>query len=287
MFFLYFLINRHSIKKIFFKLLVTAKKNLPTPLANLLPSIMKTPLKNYFSNIPEKQTLAHGIKEKIEIVSNTFKNLRQMTQTVASAPNNQPTHPYPSNTLVGKKKLDQLVAKDRIKTKEAQEFLEQLSPDEVRKELRAADEVTEIKKEHSKLLHVLNSYKKERVALQKNIADKFQCATTPIEFKETLKKLDNTIGELSNQINQFASIKSIKPKMLGGPLNVHALDGDDHLGQFAADLPASAGDGGRGKKRAIFNAIESKGTFQFVLVAVIFDHNYKKCAQVLRSQQGK
>ena len=74
--------------------------------------------------------------------------------------------------------------------------------------------------------------------------------------------------------------------MLGGcSLNIHALDQEGHVGQFAVDLPAVIeGSFGRGPRRAIFDAISSEsGTYNFVFVGIISDHDYTKVPKYFKS----
>ena len=158
-------------------------------------------------------------------------------------------------------------------------FLSELSPEEVKKQLNLAKEMTDAKKEQPKLinfLELLENRKKELNIdeMSANCRHIPEQQTKVKEMRNELKRLNAILNSLRQQSHDFVSKQLPKPDKLGDKLNVHALD-SDHVGQFAADLPADEGSDGRGQKRVVYDAIETEyGTYNFVLVGITLDHDY-------------
>ena len=230
--------------------------------------------KEYSPSIPAKQTEAIKIKENVKSAYDIVQNLEQNVNALRSS--------IISNKLSPQQLLNELEANEWTTIKcQINQFLSALPPEEVKKQLNLAKEVTDAKREQPKLTHFLKFIKKRKKVFKKDINEmSANCRRIPEqqtkveEMRKKLTRLDAISNSLRQQSHDFVSKQLPKPDKLGDKLNVHALD-SDHVGQFAADLPANEGSDGRGQKRVVYDAIETEyGTYNFVLVGITLDHDY-------------
>ena len=232
--------------------------------------------KEYSPSIPAKQTEAIKIKENVKSAYDIVQNLEQNVNALRSSESSK------RNKLSPQQLLNKLEAKAWTTIEcQIKKFLSKLSPEEVKKQLNLAKEVTDAKKEQPKLINFLELLESRKKELKKDIDEMSKNCRIPEQKTKVeemrnieLKRLDNTINNLKKQTHNFVSKQLPKPDKLGNKLNVHALD-SDHVGQFAADLPSDEGSDGRGQKRVVYDAIETEsGTYNFVLVGITLDHDY-------------
>ena len=230
--------------------------------------------KEYSPSIPAKQTEAIKIKENVKSAYDIVQNLEQNVNALRSS--------IISNKLSPQQLLNELEANEWTTIKcQINQFLSALPPEEVKKQLNLAKEVTDAKREQPKLTHFLKFIKKRKKVFKKDINEmSANCRRIPEqqtkveEMRKKLTRLDAISNSLRQQSHDFVSKQLPKPDKLGDKLNVHALD-SDHVGQFAADLPSDEGSDGRGQKRVVYDAIETEyGTYNFVLVGITLDHDY-------------
>ena len=239
-----------------------------------LKCCVKEIFKEYSPSIQAKQTEAIKIKENVMLAYDIVQNLEQNVNALRSS--------IISNKLSPQQLLNELEANEWTTIKcQINQFLSALPPEEVKKQLNLAKEVTDAKKEQPKLINFLELLESRKKELKKDIDEMSKNCRIPEQKTKVeemrnieLKRLDNTINNLKKQTHNFVSKQLPKPDKLGDKLNVHALD-SDHVGQFAADLPANEGSDGRGQKRVVYDAIETEyGTYNFVLVGITLDHDY-------------
>ena len=239
-----------------------------------LKCCVKEIFKEYSPSIQAKQTEAIKIKENVMLAYDIVQNLEQNVNALRSS--------IISNKLSPQQLLNELEANEWTTIKcQINQFLSALPPEEVKKQLNLAKEVTDAKKEQPKLINFLELLESRKKELKKDIDEMSKNCRIPEQKTKVeemrnieLKRLDNTINNLKKQTHNFVSKQLPKPDKLGNKLNVHALD-SDHVGQFAADLPSNEGSDGRGQKRVVYDAIETEyGTYNFVLVGITLDHDY-------------
>ena len=210
-----------------------------------LKCCVKEIFKEYSPSIQAKQTEAIKIKENVMLAYDIVQNLEQNVNALRSS--------IISNKLSPQQLLNELEANEWTTIKcQINQFLSALPPEEVKKQLNLAKEVTDAKREQPKLTHFLKFIKKRKKVFKKDINEmSANCRRIPEqqtkveEMRKKLTRLDAISNSLRQQSHDFVSKQLPKPDKLGYKLNVHALD-SDHIGQFAADLPLDEGSDGRG-----------------------------------------
>ena len=154
--------------------------------------VCRTAVEPFLALRPAKQTVALKIKENVMLSYDIVQNLEQNVNALRLSESTK------RNKLSPQQLLNELEANEWTTIEcQIKQFLPELPPEEVKKQLNLAKEVTDVKKEQPKLTHFLKLIKKRKKVLKKGIDEmSANCRRIP-EQQTKVKEIRNELKRLN------------------------------------------------------------------------------------------